>query len=116
MVRSETAAARPGLSSQHPPTRLLLSDGVAYTNVTGDLRPANYSSLREGKLEFRRRIEQFQDGTLVFQLCRPVWRRWMGEAVLAGALKIPGFAEDPAAYVAIKWSRSGAIPTGSSGS
>jgi lambda family phage portal protein len=38
--------------------------GVPYTNVTGDLRQANYSSLREGKLEFRRRIEQFQHGTL----------------------------------------------------
>jgi hypothetical protein len=34
--------------------------GVPYTNVTGDLRQANYSSLREGKLEFRRRIEQLQ--------------------------------------------------------
>jgi lambda family phage portal protein len=48
--------------------------GVPYTNVTGDLRQANYSSLREGKLEFRRRIEQFQHATLVFQLCRPVWQ------------------------------------------
>ncbi|MDH3664077.1 MAG: phage portal protein, partial [Alphaproteobacteria bacterium] len=60
--------------------------GVPYTNVTGDLRQANYSSLREGKLEFRRRIEQVQHGTLVFQLCRPVWNRWLRDAVLAGAL------------------------------
>ena len=56
--------------------------GVPYTNVTGDLRQANYSSLREGKLEFRRRIEQFQHGTLIFQLCRPVWQRWIRDAVL----------------------------------
>ena len=66
--------------------------GVPYTNVTGDLRQANYSSLREGKLEFRRRIEQFQHGTLVFQLCRRVWQRWLRDAVLAGALDLPGFA------------------------
>jgi capsid protein len=39
--------------------------GVPYTNVTGDLRQAKYSSLPEGKLEFCRRIEQFQHGTLV---------------------------------------------------
>ena len=77
--------------------------GVPYTNVTGDLRQANYSSLREGKLEFRRRIEQFQHGTLVFQLCRPVWQRWMRDAVLAGALELPGFARDPAPYLAVKW-------------
>ena len=64
--------------------------GVPYTNFTGDLRQANYSSLREGKLEFRRRIEQFQHGTLVFQLCRPVWQCWLRDAVLAGALDLPG--------------------------
>jgi lambda family phage portal protein len=77
--------------------------GVPYTNVTGDLRQANYSSLREGKLEFRRRIEQFQHGTLVFQLCRRVWSRWIRDAVLSGALELPGFAEDSSRYLAVKW-------------
>jgi lambda family phage portal protein len=77
--------------------------GVPYTNVTGDLRQANYSSLREGKLEFRRRIEQVQHGTLVFQLCRPVWNRWLQDAVLSGALEIQGFAENPSAYLPVKW-------------
>ncbi|MEG3637656.1 phage portal protein [Magnetococcus sp. PR-3] len=60
--------------------------GVPYTNVTGDLRQANYSSLREGKLEFRRRMEQFQHNTLVFQLCRPVWNRWIREVALSGSI------------------------------
>jgi hypothetical protein len=60
--------------------------------LKGDLRQANYSSLREGKLEFRRRIEQFQYATLVFQLLLPVWRRWLRDAVLAGTLDLPGFA------------------------
>jgi lambda family phage portal protein len=77
--------------------------GVPYTNVTGDLRQANYSSLREGKLEFRRRIEQFQHGTLVFQLCRRVWNRWLRDAVLSGALDLPGFAQNAAPYLAVKW-------------
>jgi capsid protein len=73
--------------------------GVSYTNDTGDLRQANYSSLREGKLEFRRRIEQFQHGTLVLQLCRRVWNRWIPNALLSGALELPGFVP----YVAVKW-------------
>jgi hypothetical protein len=73
--------------------------GVPYTNVTGDLRQANYSSLREGKLEFRRRIEQFQHGTLVFQLCRPAGSAGR-DAVLRRA-RLPGFA-----------SRPGAVPRG----
>jgi ATP-dependent Clp protease, protease subunit len=39
----------------------------------------------------------------VFELCRPVWRRWLRDAVLAGALELPGFASNPAAYLAVKW-------------
>jgi capsid protein len=82
--------------------------GVSYTNVTGDLRQANYSSLREGKLEFRRRIEQFQHGTLIFELCRSVWQRWIRDAVLSGALELPGFAESPAPYLPVNgFRRSG---------
>jgi lambda family phage portal protein len=77
--------------------------GVPYTNVTGDLRQANYSSLREGKLEFRRRIDQLQHNVLIFQLCRPVWKRWLETAVLAGALDIPDFATNRAAYLPAKW-------------
>jgi lambda family phage portal protein len=68
--------------------------GIPYTQMTGDLRQANYSSLRAGLVEFRRRIEQFQHTTLVYQLCRPVRKRWMDEAVLSGALKIPNYRRD----------------------
>lgn len=77
--------------------------GVPYTNVTGDLRQANYSSLREGKLEFRRRMEQFQHNVMIFQMCRPVWRRWMEDAVLSGALDIGDFAQTPGRYLPAKW-------------
>lgn len=77
--------------------------GVPYTNVTGDLKAANYSSMRAGTVEFRRRLEQLQHDTLIFQLCRPVWQRWFEQAVLAGALNIPGFARAPQDYTAVKW-------------
>ncbi|MBF0153248.1 MAG: phage portal protein [Magnetococcales bacterium] len=77
--------------------------GVPYTNVTGDLRQANYSSLREGKIEFRRRVEQFQFNTLIFQLCRPVWNRWIHEVALSGVLDLPGYASNPSTYRQVKW-------------
>lgn len=77
--------------------------GVPYTNVTGDLKAANYSSIRAGTVEFRRRMDQFQHATLIYQLCRPVWKRWLETAVLSGAINLPGFTDAPAKYAAVKW-------------
>lgn len=77
--------------------------GVPYQNVTGDMTKVNYSSSRTALLEFRRRVEALQHSVLVFQLCRPVWERWLATAVLAGSLDLPGYARDPAAYRTVKW-------------
>jgi lambda family phage portal protein len=77
--------------------------GITYEQLTGDLTGVNYSSIRAGLLEFRRRCEQFQHQVIVYQFCRPVWERWIEAAVLAGALPLaaagseakwfpPGFA------------------------
>ena len=81
--------------------------GVTYEQLTGDLTGVNYSSIRAGMLEFRRRCEMVQHGVLVHQLCRPVWAAWMKQAVLAGALDAPGFARGGPArrrqYLAAKW-------------
>ena len=70
--------------------------GLPYHLVTGDVRQANYSSLRAELVEFRRRVEQLQHGVITHQLCRPVWARWLETAVLAGALELPAFARSPA--------------------
>lgn len=77
--------------------------GIPYTNVTGDLRQANYSSLRAGLVEFRRRIEQIQFAVLVFQFCRPIWARWMDTAVLSGALDLPDYRRRRREYLAVDW-------------
>lgn len=81
--------------------------GITYEQLTGDLTGVNYSSIRAGLLEFRRRCEMVQHGVLVHQLCRPVWAAWMKQAVLAGALDAPGFARGGAArrrqYLQAKW-------------
>jgi len=44
-----------------------------------------------------------QDAVIVHQLCRPVWREWMAQAVLAGALDAPGFERNPAPWLSVKW-------------
>lgn len=81
--------------------------GITYEQLTGDLTGVNYSSIRAGMLEFRRRCEMVQHGVLVHQLCRPVWAAWMKQAVLAGVLDAPGFARGGPArrrqYLAAKW-------------
>lgn len=64
------------------------SVGLPYHLVTGDVRQANYSSLRAELVEFRRRIGQLQHGVIAHQLCRPIWRRWLEAATLSGALDL----------------------------
>ena len=59
---------------------------VTYEQLTGDLSGVNYSSIRAGLLEFRRCIEAYVYSLFIYQFLRPVWRRWMDTAVLAGIL------------------------------
>jgi lambda family phage portal protein len=84
--------------------------GVTYEQLTGDLTQVNYSSIRAGLLEFRRRVEALQHGVIVHQLCRPIWQAWMDQAVLEGALTLPGYGlgttqakADRRSYLACKW-------------
>jgi lambda family phage portal protein len=77
--------------------------GITYEQLTGDLSGVNYSSIRAGLLEFRRRCEMIQHGVLVHQLCRPVWSAWMEQAVLSGVLQAPGFVRNRRAYLTCKW-------------
>ncbi len=77
--------------------------GITYEQLTGDLSGVNYSSIRAGLLEFRRRCEMLQHGVIVHQFCRPVWAAWMTQAVLAGSLDAPGFHQKRRRYLAVKW-------------
>ena len=60
--------------------------GLTYELLTGDLSQVNYSSIRAGLLEFRRRMEALQWQLLVPGLCRPVWQRFVATAQAIGAL------------------------------
>lgn len=77
--------------------------GVTYEQLTGDLSGVNYSSIRAGLLEFRRRIESIQHNVLVFQLCRPVWERFVLTAALTGAIPTADFFARRDDYLAVKW-------------
>jgi lambda family phage portal protein len=83
--------------------RIAAGIGVTYEQLTGDLTQVNYSSIRAGLIEIRRSLEALQWNVFVFQLCRPVAARWMDTAVAAGALEIPDYAENRAAYLDIAW-------------
>ena len=74
--------------------------GITYEQLTGDLTGVNYSSIRAGLLEFRRRCEQFQHQVMVFQMCRPIWQTWIDAAILSGALPKGG---DVHSYYDVKW-------------
>lgn len=63
--------------------------GVPEFLLSGDLSGANYSSLRAGLIPFRARIEQVQYTTLVPQVLRPVWRRFLALEVMAGRIEAP---------------------------
>jgi lambda family phage portal protein len=77
--------------------------GIPYESVSWDLEGVNYSSIRAGLLEYRRRIEQFQFSVMVYQFCRPVYRRWVNDAVLAGVLPQPRTPAEWDALYAVEW-------------
>jgi lambda family phage portal protein len=61
--------------------------GITYDQLTGDLSQANYSSLRAGKIEFRRLVEQLQWHCVVPRMCRPVDRKFEEYAIMSGRLR-----------------------------
>ena len=81
--------------------------GVTYEQLTNDLSGVNYSSIRAGLIEFRRRIEQHQRNIIVHQMCRPIFARWMDTAVMAGMLRIRDYYDNRPIYQDAKWVAQG---------
>ncbi len=77
--------------------------GVPYEQITWDLEKVNYSSIRTGMLEFRRRCEQLQFAVVVYQFCRPIWNRWINDAVMAGVIPKPSTPRGWDELRAVKW-------------
>lgn len=81
--------------------------GLTFEQLTGNLTGVNYSSIRAGILEFRRRLLAFIHQNLVYQFCRPVWNRVCREGVFLGALPAPGFVENPRPWLRATWNPQG---------
>lgn len=77
--------------------------GVPTHLVDGDLRQANYSSLRAGLVTFRQRVEAIQFQTLVPQFLRPVWEKAVTSLVYRGEIIAPDFEGNRAAYLAAEF-------------
>lgn len=77
--------------------------GITYEQLTGDLTGVNYSSIRAGLLEFRRKCELLQYQVVVYQMCRPIYRAWLDMAVLSGALELRYYSVKRADYQDVQW-------------
>jgi lambda family phage portal protein len=77
--------------------------GIPYGYLSNDGAKGNFSNSRLSLIEFRRRVSAWQHSVMVFQMCRPVWARFMDTAVLAGTLKLPGYDRRCAEYLACNW-------------
>lgn len=76
--------------------------GLPAAVLTGDLSDVNYSSIRAGLVEWRRRIESLQHGVVAFQALRPIWRRWAATEVLSGRVSTTVNAALPVKFIAPK--------------
>lgn len=76
--------------------------GLPAPILTGDLSDVNYSSIRAGLVEFRRRVEALQHGVVVFQALRPIWRRWAMTEVLSGRVVTTVDAAMPVKFITPK--------------
>ncbi|OQX35374.1 MAG: phage portal protein [Oceanospirillales bacterium LUC14_002_19_P2] len=77
--------------------------GLPFELLSGDMKGVSDRALRVVLNEFRRRIQQLQHNQLVFQLCRPVWNRWLELAVLSGDISAPNYHNKPNDYRRVKW-------------
>lgn len=62
--------------------------------VSGDLREANYGSLRAGMIAFRQRLEQIQFGTIIPQMADPIFGRAVTTLALMGEISADGFGSN----------------------
>jgi lambda family phage portal protein len=77
--------------------------GATYEQTSLDLSGVNFSSIRAGLIEFYKKLEQKRRNTLIFQLCRPVWRRFLETVFLSGRIAIPSDPRELRALVRVSW-------------
>ncbi len=83
--------------------RIAMGAGLPTHMISGDLSDFNFSSLRGGLIEFRRRVEQLQFSVVIHQLCRPVWERFVTTSVLSGVINAPDFEANVDDYLSAEF-------------
>ena len=76
--------------------------GLSYEAVSRDMSQTNYSSARQGMLQDRKTYGELQQ-YLIDHFLEPVYREWLGWAVLAGRVDIPDYTDDPDGYQEAVW-------------
>jgi lambda family phage portal protein len=74
--------------------------GVSYEMLTGDLSEVNYSSIRAGIVEFRRKCDGLQYNLITPRLLDPIFARFVTVEALANRLYAPGNLD---AYLEAEW-------------
>ncbi|MBS7545727.1 phage portal protein [Ancylobacter oerskovii] len=67
--------------------------GLPFELVTGDLSQVNYSSMRAGFGEFRKRVDVLRRTMIEAQLIRPLWRKWLAFEAMHGRISASVAAE-----------------------
>lgn len=76
--------------------------GITYEQLTGDLEGVNYSSIRAGLIEVRRRISMDQYNLIIPNFCRKVAMWFLEAAVMNGNVSIHDFWDSKEDYLP-KW-------------
>lgn len=78
---------------------------VPYMSMTGDLRQANYGSIRAGLVEFRRRTTMLQNQVMNQQFNRPIWMAFMRLSALRGILPYDAaeYVKNQRLHDRVKW-------------
>ena len=77
--------------------------GIPYPYLANDMVKGNFSNSRLALIEFRRRVSAWQHSVMVYQLCRPIYARWMDAAVLSGGLTLPDYEANRVRLLTADW-------------
>ena len=74
--------------------------GVSYASLSGDVTQASYGSQRAALLPEQAAWRKLQK-RMIRKFLEPIYRAWLGEALLSGALQVDSF--DPTRYYDVAW-------------
>jgi lambda family phage portal protein len=77
--------------------------GIPYPYLTNDMVKGNFSNSRLALIEFRRRVAAWQHGVMVYQMCRPVFERWLDVVDFSDAITLPNYQSQRALYQRADW-------------